>query len=774
MASNEHIKKWFLELKSKLAEQGCDIDTTEGMLMLQTFKKLDPITLVPRYVMMSMDDNLEYVVPDPGIKEDDVKKSNDILNQSKDILNKSESLYKDAQKAFEEDRLEDFSSLAIQAGDEGNKAVQKRMEYHDTLYTAFKEHDRWLIDNLKPIDPDNPDDMDRMKQLYDAAADGTLVRYNGNDSNFTQIYIKKDGGCGITESTDHFDPHNPTLEDCKNPNKNYMFYSPEEWSSMFRTSPELKAAYEREYHVQIPVLPQRPVKPHEPEEVAKPGAFSWFKRILSFGLAHSDFDRYNDYLQTHEAYEQEQVEYLRQRDDYNRTKESIAEQMKLVSERLCENTFPDSATSLATLTSNNRMMKEARSNLLSSLSGRPDIELQTAGLQVQHDAELIQKANREGPGFFSKLDLKDDGYHRNRRLLDVADAYAKNLHEDLKHKYTTRTTAIKVTRDLNILHVNVDVDELECSAMARCQSMIRLFRDFDKDNLSPTDMLNRKLLGDSSYSDPFDEHSAAYAEIAKFGGVGGFDEGMRLLVGMLDIAGQKDFERLINFVAFKDGGLTRFLKPDPVPEGGLTPEQTKRYEAADRLIAMAKEHLSTDGQPDDAKYAECLRSVISKVNFNVISRPGLGLTVSKIAQSALSSKLLDVAEKQGLLETIPDKDKAVCQTAKGIPFVCMASDQGEIVLGALHNFSNASPDKERTQKMEVLSEYGTIGAATVVGHQLKTTYKAGNFSQLIAFSDNKTYLAKLETAKASMASASNEVLNNLQDRTALNDFIKKM
>lgn len=203
------------------------------------------------------------------------------------------------------------------------EAKKERFESYKRFAEAnnrvFGAKHAWSLKNQKQFDPNNKEDYKQIKYLYQQAEKGLLYvdlasadseqKYQiGVNTNTKNAEIIKTRGAhaarpqviaAVFDALKNGEP------------KESLGHGAEYYDFIAAHYKE----FEKENGTDIRFLANFVGKPPvRPVEVAKPGALSWFKRIISFGFANGDFKKYDQY-------ERDLADYNRKAEEYPRRKE---------------------------------------------------------------------------------------------------------------------------------------------------------------------------------------------------------------------------------------------------------------------------------------------------------------------------------------------------------------------------------------------------------------------------------------------------------------------
>ncbi len=203
------------------------------------------------------------------------------------------------------------------------EAKKERFEsykrFAETNNRIFGAKHAWTLKNQKQFDPNNKEDYKQIKYLYQQAEKGLLYVDLASADSEQKYQI------GVNANTKTADIIKTRGANAARPQVIASVFDalkngePKERLGRGAEYYDFIAAhykeFEKENGTDIRFLADFVGKPPvKPAEVAKPGALSWFKRIISFGIANGDFKKYDQY-------ERDLADYNRKAEEYPRLKE---------------------------------------------------------------------------------------------------------------------------------------------------------------------------------------------------------------------------------------------------------------------------------------------------------------------------------------------------------------------------------------------------------------------------------------------------------------------
>jgi len=306
MPNKEEVLKWYQSLQETLKAEGIDVTKPGDLMRIRSYYfREDPdmpgdiengvgdirYAFAKRNIDPKTGQRISYETPFPEVSKE--KQEDDFLaayDERNNVYRARGENYEALEKAR---RRKSYEAIVKQEescrlSEEDVKAADKKFRsFCDDLW---KEQDQWLLTNNKFFDPEK--DYDQIEDLYNQAANGRLFLsdLSGYNQGRKQILVQEDGKSVVGPSYRSMDDKKIQHNDL---------------SSAKRHNNQ---ALEQKYG-EIPTLNEIPKRPKELPEPKKPGAFSWFKRIISFGFAKGDFDRYDQQKREQEQRREEIRQY---------------------------------------------------------------------------------------------------------------------------------------------------------------------------------------------------------------------------------------------------------------------------------------------------------------------------------------------------------------------------------------------------------------------------------------------------------------------------------
>lgn len=307
MPDREKVLQWYKSLQETLAAENIDVTRPGDLMRIKTLcYQEDPdfpgqveegggkiqYAFVKRNIDPQTGLRSEYEIPMPEISRG--KQKNDYLKQYETKIKASSEAseaFSELEKARKEGKsYEQISKLkqSYQLYEEDAKSAEKR--YRKFCDDLWKEQDQWLLTNNRFFNPET--DYEQIEELYNQAGKGLLFLndLSGNTKGRKQILIREDGKSAVGPS--FLDMDDNKLQH----------------GELYNAKGDKRRAFEQKYG-EYPSLRYVPQRPEALRPAKKPGAFSWFKRIISFGLAKGDFVRYEQEMRNYERRQEEIREY---------------------------------------------------------------------------------------------------------------------------------------------------------------------------------------------------------------------------------------------------------------------------------------------------------------------------------------------------------------------------------------------------------------------------------------------------------------------------------
>jgi len=307
MPNKEEVLKWYQSLQETLRAEGIDVTKSGDLMRIRSYYfQEDPdepgdiengigdirYAFAKKKIEEKTGQRTSYEVPMPEIPKE---KQKDDFIYAYDARNNVYQLRGETLEALEKAREEGTSLEKISNLEESYRLCEKDVKEADKKYRKFcdelwKEQDQWLLTNNKFFDPEK--DYEQIEDLYNQASKGLLFLndLSGNAQGRKQILVQEDGKSVLGPSFANMDAQKMQHGD------------------LYLAKGERKQKLEQKYG-EIPSLREIPRRPKALPEPKKPGAFSWFKRIISFGFAKGDFDRYDQQKREQEQRREEIRQY---------------------------------------------------------------------------------------------------------------------------------------------------------------------------------------------------------------------------------------------------------------------------------------------------------------------------------------------------------------------------------------------------------------------------------------------------------------------------------
>lgn len=753
-AENAKLKAWYNSFAEEVKKLGGDLSNPANLMNVNIFFETNDreAPLTDRFAFAPMDSRGRYKEPEPIVSEEACEKLKRKISDDGALCTQTEAEYTKAADLISRNKLDEAREAAAMGDYYRGKAAEAMNERHSEQFAVNAKRDAWLIRNLKPINPDDPADIDRIRIMYNQAAKG-LLSYGqafGSDE-IRQVNVSDDGSCkigiAIKETPKNLDITWEQLTGDKN-----AILDAASLQLLFSNHPEIKQKYEETFgekiidKMEVPKVPKDLVKPEQPP---KPGVWSAIKWFFSAGRANSDYEAYNSYPARLEEYNTRRRALEDRILDATRNNARARDQWNRVISNIGKFRHPDAPDKTALLDTNFYFMfqhlTQIGSHTIQPLSSLPFINV--------HMAKLWDVA-KNNPGILTAKNINTNGdFVEPDEFKALDESFVTTNLDELSSRYSRKILQAQITQEISRMNLAFDLKETSENVQTlgyRMESIMPPCSMLDPVAPSSDQLVTSVESGNLDEITAITPNSKLASAISAFGDPQDYETGLATFVGILSNADKNSFASLVDY--------TLMAGKEPNRLNDKYPDQMKH------LRNVTKEFIcDPNGNIDNAKYADALKSVIDKCTANIFKKDGAGLNAERIAMCCVASRLTDKLDELGRGDLITEDARKQLNIVKQIPFVVNVATAGTAVMAPLAENGFTSPEQRREDAAMLIQQYGKTMSAIMLYGALDNIFQGKDFSHLALIKDTPSTLAAMKGFEKKVKATDPLDFTNLHD-----------